>query len=77
MPAEGRRSAVRIAVIGTGIAGLGAAHVLARAHDVEVFERQPRAGGHSNTILAPTADGRTLPLDTGFLVHNEPNYPRD
>lgn len=66
---------MRIAIIGTGIAGLGAAHVLARAHDVGVFERQARPGGHSNTIATPTPDGRTLPLDTGFLVHNVPNYP--
>ncbi len=57
-------------MIGGGISGLGAAHVLARAHEVELFERETRAGGHANTV---EHDG--LALDTGFLVHNVPNYP--
>ena len=61
---------MRIAVIGTGIAGLGAAYALSRAHDVELFEREDRLGGHSNTVVH---DG--LALDTGFIVHNESNYP--
>src|SRR5205085_1606761 len=61
---------MKVAVIGSGISGLGAAYLLSRAHDVEVFEREPRAGGHTHTILH---DG--LALDTGFLVHNERNYP--
>ncbi len=66
-----RISLVRIAVIGAGISGLGAAYALRRSsHDVEVFERDTRAGGHSNTVLH---DG--LALDTGFLVHNGQNYP--
>lgn len=61
---------MRIAVIGSGVAGLGAAYVLSGAHDVHVFERDGRAGGHANTVAY---DG--LQLDTGFLVHNEQNYP--
>jgi predicted NAD/FAD-binding protein len=61
---------MRIAVVGSGISGLGAAHVLSRVHHVEVFEREPRAGGHANTVVH---DG--LALDTGFLVHNVRNYP--
>ena len=61
---------MRIAVIGSGISGLGAAHVLGRAHDVELFERDGRAGGHAHTVRH---DG--LALDTGFLVHNTRNYP--
>jgi uncharacterized protein len=61
---------MRIAVIGTGIAGLGAAYALSRAHDVELFERDDRPGGHTNTVVH---DG--LALDTGFIVHNRPNYP--
>lgn len=60
----------RIAVVGAGISGLGAAHLLSRAYDVELFERDDRAGGHANTV---EHDG--LALDTGFLVHNVPNYP--
>ena len=66
---------MRVAVIGSGVSGLGAAYALARVHDVEVFEREPRAGGHANTIVLARPQGGELPLDTGFLVHNEDNYP--
>ena len=61
---------MRIAVVGSGISGLGAAFLLEQRHDVHVFERDTRAGGHANTVVH---DG--LALDTGFLVHNEQNYP--
>jgi predicted NAD/FAD-binding protein len=61
---------MRIAVVGSGVAGLGAAYVLSRAHEVHVFERETRPGGHANTVVR---DG--LALDTGFLVHNTRNYP--
>ena len=61
---------MRVAVVGSGISGLGAAYLLGRAHDVTVFERDARAGGHTHTIAH---DG--LALDTGFLVHNTRNYP--
>ena len=57
-------------MIGAGISGLGAAYLLARAHDVEVFEAEASPGGHVNTV-----SHRGLELDTGFIVHNEPNYP--
>ena len=66
---------MRVAVVGTGISGLGAAYALARVHDVEVFEREPRAGGHANTVVLQRPGGGELPLDTGFLVHNAHNYP--
>ena len=62
-------------MIGSGIAGLGAAYALRRAHDVEVFERDGRAGGHANTVEVDRGDGSLLALDTGFLVHNRTNYP--
>ena len=61
---------MRIAVVGSGVSGLGAAYLLARAHDVHVFELDSRPGGHANTVVH---DG--LALDTGFLVHNTRNYP--
>lgn len=61
---------MRIAIIGSGISGLGAAYLLERAHDVTVFERDSRAGGHAHTI-----EHEGLALDTGFLVHNTRNYP--
>ena len=63
-------------MVGAGIAGLGAARALARAHDVEVFEHDTRAGGHANTVRVAGAGGGPLDLDTGFLVHNVHNYPR-
>ena len=61
---------MRIAVIGAGVSGLGAAYLLSRAHDVELYERAPAAGGHVRTV-----HHAGLALDTGFIVHNEPNYP--
>ena len=62
---------MRVAVIGAGVSGLGAAYVLSRSgHDVHVFERDSRLGGHVNTIVH---DG--LALDTGFIVSNARNYP--
>jgi predicted NAD/FAD-binding protein len=65
---------MRIAVIGGGIAGLGAAWALSRRHDVALFESEPRPGGHADT--AEVADrGRFVPVDTGFIVYNERNYP--
>lgn len=63
-----------IAVIGTGISGMSAAWLLNNAHDVTVYEKDDRIGGHSNTVTA--SDGVTdTPVDTGFIVYNEKNYP--
>jgi len=65
----------RIAVVGSGIAGMAAAWLLSRRHEVTLFERGDHAGGHSNTVEAPGSDGQPIPVDTGFIVYNESNYP--
>src|SRR5277367_5590060 len=64
----------RIAVVGTGISGLGAAFLLQRDHEITVYEKAPRIGGHSRTVTVDY-DGRTIAVDTGFIVFNKPNYP--
>lgn len=63
-----------IAIIGTGIAGLGCAHFLHRHHDLTIFEQNDYAGGHTNTVTVSEA-GRELPVDTGFMVFNHVTYP--
>lgn len=64
----------RIAVVGSGIAGLSAAWLLAKTHDVTLFESDSRIGGHSNTVDAPSPTA-PVAVDTGFIVYNEGNYP--
>jgi uncharacterized protein len=65
---------VRIAIVGSGIAGLGAALLLSRQHDVTLFERDRRLGGHAHTHDV-SVGGRGYRLDTGFLVYNQRTYP--
>ena len=65
---------MKIAIVGGGISGLGAARLLSRAHSVDLFEAEPRAGGHAHTQTV-ALDGRELPVDTGFLVYNPVTYP--
>ncbi len=64
----------RIAVVGAGISGLATAWLLARRHEVVLYEANDYLGGHTHTVDA-TADGLTAPVDTGFLVYNERTYP--
>jgi predicted NAD/FAD-binding protein len=64
----------RVAVIGAGISGLMAAYLLSRRHEVHLFERSHRLGGHTHTVDVDTPGG-PLRLDTGFLVHNPRTYP--
>ena len=65
---------MRVAVIGTGIAGNAAAFALSRVYPVTVYERELRAGGHSHTVRIDY-DGTPLDVDIGFIVYNETNYP--
>jgi uncharacterized protein len=65
---------LKVAIVGTGISGLSAAWLLSQRHDVTVYERADRIGGHSNTILA-SVGGRSIPVDTGFIVFNRRTYP--
>ncbi len=65
---------MRIAIIGTGIAGLSAAWLLSKQYEVTVYEADSRIGGHSNTVDIETESGR-IPVDTGFIVFNDRTYP--
>ncbi|MDX6374299.1 MAG: uncharacterized protein QOD98_3287 [Nocardioidaceae bacterium] len=64
----------RIAVVGSGVAGLTAAYVASRTAHVTLFEADDRLGGHADTHLVQE-DGRELAIDTGFIVHNPRTYP--
>jgi predicted NAD/FAD-binding protein len=65
---------MRIAIVGAGVSGLVVAHLLAREHEVTVFEAGSYAGGHTNTVRVDTPH-ETHQVDTGFIVFNDRNYP--
>ncbi len=65
---------MRIAIVGTGISGLVAAHRLHPAHEIVVYEAGARLGGHANTVRVEAEDGPHW-IDTGFIVFNDRNYP--
>ena len=65
---------MRVAVIGTGIAGNAAAWTLSKHYPVTVYDRELRPGGHSHTVTIDY-DGTRLAVDIGFIVYNELNYP--
>jgi predicted NAD/FAD-binding protein len=62
-------------VVGGGAAGLSAAYVLSRAHDVTIFEREALLGGHVRTIVVPDGPDAGITLDAGFMVLNDRSYP--
>ncbi len=65
---------MKIAVIGSGVAGLGAAYALSQKYDVALYERDTRFGGHANTAIV-SIEGEEIAVDTGFIVYNNVNYP--
>ena len=65
---------MRIAIVGAGISGLVAAHLLHREHEIVLYEAGSYVGGHTNTVRVDTAHG-THEVDTGFIVMNDRNYP--
>ncbi|MDG1972188.1 MAG: FAD-dependent oxidoreductase [Paracoccaceae bacterium] len=65
---------MKIAIIGSGIAGLGAAYALSQKYDITLYERDSRFGGHANTEVI-NVEGEEIAVDTGFIVYNEVNYP--
>ena len=67
---------MKIAVIGSGISGLGAAHFLSKRHKVDLFEREDHFGGHSYTVEVPlNKKSGFIAIDLGFIVFNKENYP--
>ena len=64
-----------VAVVGSGVAGLTAAWIASRTARVTLFEADTRLGGHADTHTVTDADGRSVAIDTGFIVHNERTYP--
>lgn len=66
---------LRIAVVGAGISGIAAALLLSEKHDVTLFEKRDRLGGHTHTITLDSGPDAGLAVDTGFIVCNDKTYP--
>ena len=67
---------MKIAVIGSGISGLSAAHFLSKKYKVDLFEKNDHFGGHSLTVEVSSNDSNeTISVDLGFIVFNKINYP--
>ena len=65
----------KVAVVGSGISGISSAWFLGQKHEVTLFEKNSTLGGHTNTLDVTLSGGEHVPVDTGFIVYNEPNYP--
>ena len=65
---------MKIAVLGAGISGLGSAYILSKKHEVDLYEKEDRLGGHARTTMVQDED-KIFGVDTGFLVFNHPTYP--
>ena len=65
---------MEVAIIGAGVAGLTAAHILSKKHNITLIEKDERIGGHTNTINVKE-NGKEIGVDTGFIVLNDRNYP--
>ena len=65
---------MNIAIIGSGISGLTAAHYLSKEHSITLFEQSKRLGGHTNTVEV-NSDKKKINIDTGFIVFNKKTYP--
>ena len=66
---------MRIAVVGSGISGLSAAHYLSKKHKVDLFEKENQFGGHANTIKVIYDHNKEIAVDIGFMVFNKNTYP--
>ena len=66
---------MKIAVIGSGISGLGATYNLSKKHHVDLFEKNDHFGGHAHTIKIPVKDNKEVAVDIGFMVFNKKTYP--
>ncbi len=71
---EHPKSDIKLAIIGTGIAGMGCAHFLHKTHDLTIYEQADYVGGHTNTVTIDE-DGQPVYVDTGFMVFNYKTYP--
>ena len=65
---------MKIAVLGAGVSGLGSAYLLSRKHEVDLYEKEGRLGGHARTTMVEE-NGNSFGVDTGFLVFNHETYP--
>jgi predicted NAD/FAD-binding protein len=72
---EALNARLRIAVVGGGVAGITAAYLLGKKHDVTLIERNTYLGGHTNTIMVPEDSATEIAVDTGFIVCNPKTYP--